>query len=61
MDVRWILGDSVLHISGKGVPLQEMGSCSSAQLKAYRTVLDSTVSLPSHSECFAKLAELLVR
>ena len=45
-------GDSVLHISGNEIPLQKMGSCS---LKAYRTVLDTTVSLPPPSECVAKL------
>ena len=39
-------GDNVLHISGKEIPLQKMGSCSLVQLKAYRTVLDTAVSLP---------------
>ena len=51
-------GDNVLHISGEEIPLQKMGSCSLAQVKAYRTVLDTTVSLPPHSECVAKVAEL---
>ena len=47
MDVWWIL-DNVLHVS----------SCTLAQLKACRTVLDTTVSLPPHSECVVKVAEL---
>ena len=36
----------------------QMGSCNLVQLKAYRTVLDTTVSLPPHTECVVKVAEL---
>ena len=43
----------------KEIPLQKMGRCSLAQLKAYCTVLDATVSLSPHSECVAKVAELV--
>ena len=46
------LADSVLHINGEEVPLQKT-SCSLAETKTYRAVLDSTVSLPPHSECVA--------
>ena len=51
-------GDNVLHISSKEIPLQKMGTCSIAQLKAYHTVFDTTVRLPTHSDCVAKVAEL---
>ena len=40
------LGDSVLHISGE----KKTGSWNLVQTKTYRPVLDSTVSLPPHSE-----------
>ena len=46
------LADSVLHINGEEVPLQKT-SCSLVETKTYRAVLDSTVSLPPHSECVA--------
>ena len=51
-------GGNVPHISGKEIPLQKMGSCSLVQLKSYRTVLDTGVSLLPHSESIAKVAEL---
>ena len=47
------LADSVLHISGEEVPLQKTGSYSLTETKTYHAVLDSTVSLPPHSECVA--------
>ena len=46
------LADSVLHINGEEVPLQKT-NCSLAETKTYCAVLDSTVSLPPHSECVA--------
>ena len=47
------LRDSVLHINGDEVPMQKTESCSAASAKAYHAVLDTSISLPPHSECVA--------
>ena len=38
-------GGNVLHVGSEEIPLQEVGSCSLAQL-TYHAVLDTTVSYP---------------
>jgi len=47
------LRDSILHISGDEIPLQKTVSCSAASANVYRSVLNTSISLPPHSECVA--------
>ena len=50
---RLDLRDSVLYLNGDEIPLLKTGNCSIASAKTYRAVLDTTISLPPHSECVA--------
>jgi len=50
---RLDLRDSVLYLNGDEIPLLKTGNCSVASAKTYRAVLDTTISLPPHSECVA--------
>ena len=48
------LRDSVLYLNGDEIPLLKTEEgCSVASAKTYRAVLDTTISLPPHSECVA--------